>query len=137
VKQQFNGTELFTNPKTLTFHLAELQQNYKEATGDFTLLLASIQAACKFISSKVRKARIANLYWVSSSTSVNSTGDIQKKLDLICNDVFINTVKSSRRVSAILSEEESYPIFIDDAGKDIVSFDPLDRSSNVDANVTI
>lgn len=136
-QQQYNETKLFTNPKTLIFHLSELQQNHKEATGDFTLLLSSIQTACKFITSKVRKAGIANLYGTSSTSSINSTGDIQKKLDVICNEVFINTLKSSRKVLAILSEEENEPIFIDDNGKYIVSFDPLDGSSNVDANVTI
>lgn len=129
--------KIFTNPKTLTFHLSEIQQSHKEATGDFTLLLSSIQTACKFISSKVRKAGIANLYGSTNNLSANSTGDIQKKLDVICNDVFINTLKSSKRVLAILSEEEDTPIFIDEMGKYIISFDPLDGSSNVDANVTI
>ncbi len=132
-----NEKKLFTNPKTLTFHLSEIQQKHKEATGDFTLLLSSIQTACKFISSKVRKAGIANLYGTTNCASVNISGDIQKKLDVICNEVFINTLKSSKRVKAILSEEESDPILIDDNGKYIVSFDPLDGSSNVDANVTI
>jgi fructose-1,6-bisphosphatase I len=127
--------KLFTNPKTLIFHLAEIQQNHPEATGDFTLLLSSIQTACKFISSKVRKAGIANLYGQNGTSNI--TGDVQKKLDVICNEVFINTLKSSRRVLAILSEEEDEPIYIDDNGKYIVSFDPLDGSSNVDANVTI
>lgn len=131
---------IFTNPKTLTFHLAEIQQQHREATGDFTLLLSSIQTACKFISSKVRKAGIANLYGSntgSSGSTTNMTGDVQKKLDVICNDVFINTLRNSKRVLAILSEEENDPIFIDEQGKYIVSFDPLDGSSNVDANVTI
>lgn len=135
--QPHNVPKIFTNPKTLTFHLSEIQQSHKEATGDFTILLNSIQTACKFISSKVRKAGIANLYGTANNSSANSTGDIQKKLDVICNDVFINTLKSSKRVLAILSEEEDKPIFIDDNGKYIVSFDPLDGSSNVDANVTI
>lgn len=131
---------IFTNPKTLTFHLSEFQQQHREATGDFTLLLSSIQTACKFISSKVRKAGIANLYGSntgSNGSTINVTGDIQKKLDVICNEVFINALKNSKKVLAILSEEEDDPIFIDDQGKYIVSFDPLDGSSNVDANVTI
>ncbi len=130
----------FTIPKTLIFHLSELQQKHEEATGDFTILLSSIQTACKFISSKVRKAGIANLYGSntgSTGTTTNLSGDIQKKLDVICNEVFINALKNSRRVLAIISEEEDEPIFIDDQGKYIVSFDPLDGSSNVDANVTI
>lgn len=127
--------KIFTNPKTLTYHLSEFQQHHKTATGDFTILLSSIQTACKFISSKVRKAGIANLY--GGLTSSNSTGDVQKKLDVIANEVFINSLRNSKKVLAILSEEEDEPIFIDSTGKYIVSFDPLDGSSNIDANVTI
>ena len=70
--------KIFTNPKTLTFHLSEIQQSHKEATGDFTLLLSSIQTACKFISSKVRKAGIANLYGTTSNSSSNITGYSKK-----------------------------------------------------------
>jgi len=44
-EQKYNETKLFSNPKTLTFRIAEMQQNHKEATGDFTILLSSIQTA--------------------------------------------------------------------------------------------
>ncbi len=140
-----NPTQLIT----LTFHLIQSQKHHKDAKGDFTLLMSSIQTACKLISSKVRKAGIANLYGIANSTtggdnknsSTNSTGDIQKKLDVIANDVFINSLKSSNQVSIILSEEEEKPIYIHtedkSQGKYIVAFDPLDGSSNIDVNVTI
>jgi fructose-1,6-bisphosphatase I len=120
---------------TLTFDLIKRQQEHKEATGDFTLLLVSIQTACKFISSKVRKAGLANLYGLAGNT--NTTGDVVKKLDVLSNEVFINTLKNSKQVCAILSEEEKDPIFVDPEGKYVVAFDPLDGSSNIDANVTI
>lgn len=123
------------NLVTLTFDLIKRQQEHKEATGDFTLLLSSIQTACKFISSKVRKAGLANLYGLAGNT--NTTGDIVKKLDLVSNEVFINTLKNSLQVCALLSEEEKEPIFVDPEGKYVVAFDPLDGSSNIDANVTI
>jgi fructose-1,6-bisphosphatase I len=125
----------YTNLVTLTFHMIESQKHHKEAKGDFTLLLSSIQTACKFISSKVRKAGMANLYGISGN--VNITGDVQKKLDVLANEVFINSLKSSNQVCVILSEEEDEPIIIDEAAKYIVAFDPLDGSSNIDANVTI
>jgi len=51
-----------TNPITLTRMLMQEQQHIKDASGDFTLLMSSIQTACKYISSKVRKAGIASLY---------------------------------------------------------------------------
>jgi len=124
-----------TNLRTLTFDLIQSQKQHKEATGDMTLLLSSIQTACKFISSKVRKAGIANIYGLAGN--INITGDAQKKLDVISNEVFINVLKNSRQVCAILSEEETEPIYVDEDGKYIVAFDPLDGSSNIDANVTI
>ena len=58
-------------PITLAFHLIQNQKDIKEATGDFTLLLTSIQTALKYISSKVRKAGIANLYGVSGESNVS------------------------------------------------------------------
>jgi fructose-1,6-bisphosphatase I len=120
---------------TLTFHLMETQKEHKEATGDFTLLLSSIQTACKFISSKVRKAGLANLYGLSGAS--NTSGDVQKKLDVLANEVFVNSLKSSRQVCILSSEEEDEVIYGTEDGKYILAFDPLDGSSNIDANVTI
>jgi fructose-1,6-bisphosphatase I len=130
-------TSLNTNPITLTFHLTQTQKEHKEASGDFTQLMSSISTACKFISSKVRKAGLANLYGIAGGS--NSTGDVQKKLDVIANEVFINSLKNSNQVCIIASEEEDEAIMADlnSAGKYIVTFDPLDGSSNIDANVTI
>ena len=56
-EQKYNETKLFSNPKTLTFRIAEMQQNHKEATGDFTILLSSIQTAWKFISKNCEKQK--------------------------------------------------------------------------------
>lgn len=50
-----------TNLITLSRHVLHDQSKHKEATGDLTLLLASIQLGCKFVSSLVRKAGLANL----------------------------------------------------------------------------
>jgi len=100
------------------------------------LLLTSIQTACKYISSKVRKAGIANLYGMAGNS--NSTGDDQKKLDVLANDVFINVLKSSQKCSVLASEEETDAIIVDiENGKYIVAFDPLDGSSNIDVNISI
>ncbi len=50
-----------TNLITLSRHVLHDQSKHKEATGDLTLLLTSIQLGCKFVSSLVRKAGLANL----------------------------------------------------------------------------
>jgi len=128
---------LNTNPLTLTSYIIEEQRNYKEASGDFTLLMQSIQTACKFIASKVKKAGIANLYGLAGAE--NTSGDQVKKLDVIANEVFINCLLSSKKVAVMISEENEKPIEIpvEDQGNYFIAFDPLDGSSNIDANVSI
>jgi len=114
-----------TDPMTLTRHLIKSQKTHKEATGDFTLLLSSIQTACKFIDHKVRKAGIANLYGLAGNE--NSTGDSQKKLDVLSNEVFIKMLQSNQQCALLASEEEesAYIIDLPDA-KYVVAFDPLE-----------
>lgn len=126
-----------TDPVTLTRYLINSQKAHPEATGDFTLLLNAIQTACKYISSKVRKAGIVNLTGVAGG--VNSTGDDQKKLDVLSNEVFINVLKSCSQCAILASEEDEHHIEVptENQGKYVLSFDPLDGSSNIDANVSI
>lgn len=71
----------------------------------------AITTACKFISSHVRKAGISNLLGLSGD--VNSTGDICKKLDILANEVFINTLKNSGKVCVMVSEENDEYIEVD------------------------
>jgi fructose-1,6-bisphosphatase I len=52
-----------TNLITLTRHVFQDQvENYKEASGDLTLLLTAIQLGCKFVASNVRKASLISMY---------------------------------------------------------------------------
>lgn len=55
------GTTFDTNCMTLTRYVLQEQKKYKEATGDLSQLLNSIQTAVKAVSSAVRKAGIASL----------------------------------------------------------------------------
>ena len=129
--------EFKTDIVTLTRHLIFDQQFHKQATGDYTLLLSSIQLACKYISYQVRKAGITNLYGLMGGQ--NTSGDSQKKLDVLANEVFVNSLRSSHKCAVLVSEEEEHciEIEIEQQGKYVVAFDPLDGSSNIDANVSI
>jgi len=121
---------------TLTTHILQKQQQLKQnTTGDFTLLLNAICTACKFISSKVRSAGIANLSGLHGTT--NQTGDDQQKLDVLSNDVVKNVLIKSGKCCILASEEEENAIFLDGQGKYIVAFDPLDGSSNIEVNISI
>jgi len=126
-----------SNPITMTRFLLSERAQFKQATGDFAMLLQSIQLACKVIANASSKAGIANLYGVESGAA-NTSGDVQKKLDILANDVFINSLTYSGQVYIMGSEEEEKPIVVQDtAGGYAVVFDPLDGSSNIDCNVAI
>jgi len=125
------------NPITLTRYLLQERQQYKNASGSFAMLLQSIQLACKVISNAVNKAGIANLYGLSGEAQ-NSSGDIQKKLDVFANEVFVNCLKYSDQVYIMGSEENEDPIILQDSsGGYAIVFDPLDGSSNIDANISV
>lgn len=68
--------------------------------------------------------------------SANVDGDAQKGLDVLANDLFVNAFKKAP-VAAVVSEEMKDPVVLDPAGPLVVALDPLDGSSNIDANVSI
>ena len=133
-----NITLQHTNPYTVTRKIIEDQKNYTHAVGDFTSLIQSVIVACKYIATKVRKAGIANLYGAQDSEEKNASGDTQRKIDVLSNEVFCNALKATGMVCCMVSEEEENAIIIKNSeGKYILAFDPLDGSSNIDCNVSI
>lgn len=71
--------------------------------------------------------------------SSNTTGDDQKKLDVISNDLFIAAMKGCGKCRALVSEEEEDVIYFDEHpnAKYVVACDPIDGSSNLDAGVSV
>jgi fructose-1,6-bisphosphatase I len=71
--------------------------------------------------------------------SSNTTGDDQKKLDVIGNDVFVAAMRSCARVRLLVSEEEEKVIFFEKRphARYAVACDPIDGSSNLDAGVSV
>lgn len=67
------------------------------------------------------------------------SGEEQKKLDVLSNDIMVNSLRASRKTAVLVSEELEDAIVIDERmrGKYCVVFDPLDGSSNIDAGVNI
>ncbi|KAK3675978.1 Fructose-1,6-bisphosphatase [Recurvomyces mirabilis] len=122
---------------TLTRFLTEEQTKHKEATGDFTLLCHALQFSFKQIAYYIRRASLINLGGLAGSS--NTTGDDQKKLDVIGNDLFIAAMRSSGRVRILVSEEEEEAIVFDEHphARYAVACDPIDGSSNLDAGVSV
>jgi fructose-1,6-bisphosphatase I len=104
---------------------------------DLVILLNAIATSCKIITSAVQRAGVAQLYGLAGE--VNSTGDDQKKLDVLSNDIMINALVNSGVCCVLVSEENEDPIIVPRArqGKFCVAFDPLDGSSNIDCNVSV
>lgn len=132
-----SGQAIDVEPLTLTRFILAEQKKHPHATGDFTALMNFIQTAVKAVSSAVRKAGIHRLFGISGVA--NTSGDEQKKLDVLANDLFINMLKSSYLTCLLVSEENDTTIVVEPEkqGKYIVCFDPLDGSSNIDCLVSI
>lgn len=102
------------------------------------LLTHAMQFAFKSIAYYIRRAALVNLQGLAGS-GVNQSGDEQKTLDVIGNDVFIAAMRSSGRVRMLVSEEEEDVIFFDSNPNAhyAVACDPIDGSSNLDAGVSV
>jgi fructose-1,6-bisphosphatase I len=120
-----------TDSKTLHRHIM-----LRKRDPDFVILMGAMATACKLISRSVRKAGIAGLYGAAGSE--NATGDSQKKLDVLSNEMMVNALYHSHVCAVLVSEENEEPLIVPEAlaGKYCVAFDPLDGSSNIDCNVS-
>lgn len=66
----------------------------------------------------------------------NKCGDDVKKLDVRANEVIKNNFLDCGLIKYIGSEEEPELIKINENGRYLISFDPLDGSSNISCNIT-
>lgn len=128
-----------TNCMTVSRFIIEKQKNNPNATGEFTTCLNSLLTSIKAVSSAVRRAGIYQIYGLAGES--NSTGDDQKKLDVLSNDLFVNMLGSSMTVCGMVSEENEgvirVPAYNEKQGKYILVFDPLDGSSNIECLASI
>lgn len=105
---------------------------------DNTALISVIEGlmvACKDIAYKVQLGSLAGV--LGSAEQSNIQGEIQKKLDVLANDLIKTSLQNMPQVKGIASEEEANPVPGNPNGEFLVLFDPLDGSSNIDVNVTV
>lgn len=101
-----------------------------------SLLCHALQFSFKSIAYYIRRASLINLGGLAGSS--NSTGDDQKKLDVIGNDIFVAAMRSSGKCRLLVSEEEDECITFDSPkARYAVVCDPIDGSSNLDAGVSV
>jgi fructose-1,6-bisphosphatase I len=125
--------------QTVTEFLMSTQPAHSK--GDFTLLMVAIQTAVKVVEKNIRRAGEFGLFGCASAQGrqTNATGDDQAKLDVISNTVFKAQLASTEKILVLGSEEEDSACMMPEGrqGSYIICFDPLDGSSNIDANVTV
>ena len=123
---------------SLTRYLVEQQRAKGRIPSELRLLLEVVARACKSISHAVNKGALGDVLGTAGSENVQ--GEVQKKLDIIANEVLIEANEWGGHLAAMASEEmdsihvvpNRYP-----QGEYLLMFDPLDGSSNIDVNVSI
>ena len=104
-----------------------------------TAMLKDIVTACKKISLAIDQGALSGN--MGSLGSQNVQGEVQKALDVITNDIFIEENQRSGYVAGMASEEMDDVIEIAgkrrQQGQYLLLFDPLDGSSNVNVNISV
>jgi len=109
--------------------------NVSNQTRAVAALLRELVKAALQVADVVSLGYIAQALGASFGAA-NSDRDPQEPLDLTANDLFVNALRNAP-VAAVLSEELTSPLCLDPAAPLAVAIDPLDGSSNIDANVSI
>jgi fructose-1,6-bisphosphatase I len=123
---------------SLTRYLVEQQREDGLIPAQLRLLLEVVARACKSISQAVNKGALGGV--LGTAESENVQGEIQKKLDIIANEVLIEANEWGGHLAAMASEEMDSIYVVPNRypqGEYLLLFDPLDGSSNIDVNVSI
>ncbi|UTY58059.1 class 1 fructose-bisphosphatase [Massilia sp. erpn] len=123
---------------SLTQYLVEEQRQHHSIPAELRLLIEVVARACKTISHSVGKGALGDV--LGALESENVQGEVQKKLDVISNEILLEANEWGGHLAAMASEEmesihpipNRYP-----KGEYMLLFDPLDGSSNIDVNVSI
>jgi fructose-1,6-bisphosphatase I len=113
-----------------------LDNQPQHAHGDFTSLLYDIALAAKAISAKANLAGLVDILGRAGSSNIQ--GEQQQKLDIYADQIIRTLCDHTGRLCVMASEEHENIIHIPERypkGRYVLVFDPLDGSSNINANV--
>jgi fructose-1,6-bisphosphatase I len=123
---------------SLTQYLIEQQRGPAQLPAQLRLLIEVVARACKSIAISVNKGALGDVLGTAGSENVQ--GEVQKKLDIIANEVLIEANEWGGHLAGMASEEmddmHAVPLHYPQ-GEYLLLFDPLDGSSNIDVNVSI
>ena len=124
--------------KTLTQFLIEQQREAGTLQPQLRLLIEVVARSCKAISHSIGKGALSGV--LGSLSSENVQGEVQKKLDVIANEMLLEANEWGGHLAAMASEEmetihlvpNRYP-----QGEYLLLFDPIDGSSNIDVDLSV
>jgi len=124
--------------KTLTQFLIEQQRSEQVIGPELRLLIELVARACKSIGHVISKGELGDV--LGSLETENVQGEVQKKLDVIANEMFLEANEWGGHLAALASEEmelihpvpNRYP-----KGEYLLLYDPIDGSSNVDVDLSV
>lgn len=104
---------------------------------DLAIIINGVAVASKVIANAVTVSGIQSLH--SLHGKANTTGDDQKTLDILSNEVMVNILQRTCKVGVMVSEENPDVITCTPPASGAtyaVVFDPLDGSSNIECSVS-
>ena len=123
---------------TLERHIIEEERRHPGATGEFSGVLHDLSLAAKLVWREVSKAGLVNI--LGTVNRMNVSGDVVKKLDEFADETVYKAMDHGGHLCVMASEENEDLLHIPDhypRGKYVLLYDPLDGSSNIDANINI
>ena len=120
---------------TLSEYLSQQSAQHSDLHPDLCKLILEIAKAVQEIALLTSQGALAGV--LGNLESQNVQGETQKKLDVLSDEILIQTFRSGNLVAGIASEENDQPISNPKGGSFLCLFDPLDGSSNIDVNVSV
>jgi fructose-1,6-bisphosphatase I len=122
---------------SLTHYLIRCERDHG-LDPDLRLLLETVARACKTISYAVSRGALGDV--LGSIGTTNVQGETQAKLDVLANEILVEANEWGGYLAAMASEEMDHAHGIPIAyprGRNLLLFDPLDGSSNIDVDVSV
>jgi fructose-1,6-bisphosphatase I len=122
---------------TLSQFLIQQQRSGERISAELRFLVEVVARAVKAIGNAVGKGGLTNS--LGEAGNENVQGEVQKKLDVIANEILLEANEWGGHLAAMASEEMDAPHQIPNRypkGEYLLLFDPLDGSSNIDVNIS-
>ncbi|MGI6408427.1 MAG: class 1 fructose-bisphosphatase [Gammaproteobacteria bacterium] len=126
------------SPRTTLSRFLIEQTRAHQTPAELRFLIEVVARACKVINYHISKGELGGA--LGNEGTENVQGEMQKKLDVISNEILLEANEWGGHLAGMASEEMEKPYQIPGCfpkGSYLLVFDPLDGSSNIDINVSV